>query len=278
VHGMEVERKSGSHFYGETGRTFRTEAFRFTESSYEANQRLPKHEHELPHFCFVLQGEYEETLGLRNIARRGPSSLLYLPAGFPHEEHHFARGRHFMIEVDAAHVEMIECHVESPLRLPPDEPVLFAHKAYQEYLRPQSDSGFILDGFALVLFGYLHREHRLLSGAQPAWVKRAKRMLDEEYAIQWSLADLAEAVGIDPHLLSTSFARWFGTTPGEYLRLRRMRLACQMIANGKPLSEVSLAIGFGDQAHFTRMFRNYLGITPLDYCRVVRGERMKISA
>ena len=55
---MEVERKSGSHFYGETGRTFRTDAFRFTESSYEANQKLPKHEHELPHFCFVLQGEY----------------------------------------------------------------------------------------------------------------------------------------------------------------------------------------------------------------------------
>src|SRR5689334_24837384 len=102
---------------------------------------------------------------------------------------------------------MLYCHVQTTLLLTPDQPVLFAHKAYQEYMRPQADSGFILDGFALVLFGYLHREHRLLSGAQPAWVKRAKRLLDEEYAIQWSLAELAEAVGIDAHLISTSFAR-----------------------------------------------------------------------
>jgi AraC-like DNA-binding protein len=40
---------------------------------------------------------------------------------------------------------------------------------------------------------------------------------------------------------------------------------------GVPLAELALAAGFADQAHFTRMFRSTLGVTPGRYARL-RGQ------
>jgi AraC-like DNA-binding protein len=50
---------------------------------------------------------------------------------------------------------------------------------------------------------------------------------------------------------------------GDYARQRRVEFAChQLTASGRPLSDIALSAGFGDQAHFTNVFRRLVGLTP----------------
>ena len=66
---MELKLKAGE-FYGTTSQSLSARGFRFTEKAYTSRARLPTHAHELSHFCFVLAGNYNETIGRRLFERR----------------------------------------------------------------------------------------------------------------------------------------------------------------------------------------------------------------
>ena len=55
----KVERRGYGDYYGSKGVTLTANGFRFTESSYRVDERLPNHEHEQPHFCYVVAGRYD---------------------------------------------------------------------------------------------------------------------------------------------------------------------------------------------------------------------------
>jgi AraC-like DNA-binding protein len=47
--------------------------------------------------------------------------------------------------------------------------------------------------------------------------------------------------------------------------MRRLDLARGLLPGGQPLADVAAEAGFADQAHFTRMFKAALGLTPARY-------------
>lgn len=271
---QRIERRRYGDYYGSKGVTLTANGFRFTESSYRVDERLPIHEHEQPHFCYVVGGRYEETLGRSKTVIRDSSAVLFLPAEVPHGELHHAPGRHFMIEATAERLVALECMVTQPLQLPPDEPLMFMHKAFREYASPEPDSEFVLEGLALLLFGSVQKAYQLSTslGSHPGWLRNMRALIDREFLRPWPLDTLSYEAGIDPEHLTSQFARTFGTTPAEYLRKRRLRYACQLIqTSDMPLTEVALSAGFADQGHFSRTFRYHMGVTPLFYLRAVRG-------
>jgi len=57
---------------------------------------------------------------------------------------------------------------------------------------------------------------------------------------------------------------------GEYVHRMRVRAACeQMLAPQRSLAEISLATGFADQSHFTRVFRRVTGMSPGAFRKLV---------
>jgi AraC family transcriptional regulator len=51
----------------------------------------------------------------------------------------------------------------------------------------------------------------------------------------------------------------------------RVERAKSLLAQSElPLSEVGLRAGFGDQSHFTRLFRRLTGTTPQSYRQMLR--------
>ena len=62
--------------------------------------------------------------------------------------------------------------------------------------------------------------------------------------------------------LVRSFTEEFGISPYAYHLNRRLLRAQRMIESGTFVVEAAFATGFTDQAHFTRHFRRFLGITP----------------
>ena len=54
----------------------------------------------------------------------------------------------------------------------------------------------------------------------------------------------------------------FGISPHVYVTGRRLDAARARILEGQPLADVAASVGFYDQAHLTRRFKRFLGVTP----------------
>lgn len=61
--------------------------------------------------------------------------------------------------------------------------------------------------------------------------------------------------------------QWLGLTVEQYGALQAYRKALRLLNEPLSLAEVAVAAGYFDQAHFTRTFTRYSGITPGEYRR-----------
>ncbi|WP_217281601.1 AraC family transcriptional regulator [Kibdelosporangium persicum] len=98
-------------------------------------------------------------------------------------------------------------------------------------------------------------------------VRRARELLDAEYLSAVGAEDLATAAGCSRFALYRAFKATYGMSPSDYQRLLRLRAARRLIASGTAPAEAAVRSGFADQAHLTRWFRRYYGITPGTYQR-----------
>ena len=100
---------------------------------------------------------------------------------------------------------------------------------------------------------------RLASGLA---ISRVKDLLDSISDRAITLNELAAAADMRTFHLVHSFTEAFDISPYAYHLNRRLLAAQRMIENGVLLAEVAFRTGFTDQAHFTRHFRRFLGVTP----------------
>lgn len=72
----------------------------------------------------------------------------------------------------------------------------------------------------------------------------------------------ASDVGLSERSLERLLRRHTGRPPGWWRRLARVRGAARGLADGAGLAEIAVDHGFSDQAHMTREFRRWFGVTP----------------
>ncbi|MEM6960460.1 MAG: AraC family transcriptional regulator, partial [Myxococcota bacterium] len=90
----------------------------------------------------------------------------------------------------------------------------------------------------------------------------AKRMLDEAFQQDISIAAIADAVGLRGPSLSRGFVATWGVTPVHYRKQLKLRAATQLLVAGTSVSEAAAACGFADTAHLSRSFQFQYGIAP----------------
>ena len=96
-----------------------------------------------------------------------------------------------------------------------------------------------------------------------------RRVLDDHYPENLSLAEVAAPTGRSRYVACRAFRAVYGLAPSDYQRLLRVRQARQLIAQGRPIAQAAAEAGFADQAHLNRWFTRYLGITPAAYRRAL---------
>jgi AraC-like DNA-binding protein len=78
-----------------------------------------------------------------------------------------------------------------------------------------------------------------------------------------TLADLAAAAGLTRMYFAAQFRERTGVRPHDYvIRQRIARAQVLLMVPQTKIIEVGLCVGFSSQAHFTTVFRRYVGITP----------------
>ena len=61
------------------------------------------------------------------------------------------------------------------------------------------------------------------------------------------------------------FRKHLGLTPYAYLTQVRVAKPRHLLRLGQPVAQVALDVGFADQAHFTKRFKQLTGTTPAFY-------------
>lgn len=95
-----------------------------------------------------------------------------------------------------------------------------------------------------------------------AALSRARGYLDAHAADIVDSSQLEAVTGLDRFALARQFRAAFGTSPYNYLVMRRLDRARRMLAEGLSLADAAFACGFADQSHLTRQFRRAYGVTP----------------
>jgi len=107
---------------------------------------------------------------------------------------------------------------------------------------------------------------------EPGLAGRLRELLDEHLTGQVSLARAAVLLDRSvPHLVR-SFSRRYGLSPYAYVVGRRIDTARRLLLEGARPAEVATAVGFYDQAHFTRHFKKHTSTTPASYARSHAGQ------
>jgi AraC-like DNA-binding protein len=72
--------------------------------------------------------------------------------------------------------------------------------------------------------------------------------------------------GLSPKRLIGLFRTEVGLTPKSYLRVRRLQAALRLLDGGATRgADLAATLGYFDQAHFTREFREFTAMTPTQY-------------
>lgn len=93
-------------------------------------------------------------------------------------------------------------------------------------------------------------------------LERARDYLDAHATEAVDSSRLETVTGFDRFALARQFRAAFGTSPYNYLVMRRLDRARRMLAESMSPADTAFACGFADQSHLTRQFRRAYGVTP----------------
>lgn len=100
-------------------------------------------------------------------------------------------------------------------------------------------------------------------------VRRAADLLRESPARRWSLDELAAEVHLSPSRLSSVFIDAYGKTPLAFLTMiRAEQLAKYLRETDLTVTAAMQRVGWYSRSHATKLFRQYVGLTPGDYRRM----------
>jgi transcriptional regulator GlxA family with amidase domain len=126
-----------------------------------------------------------------------------------------------------------------------------------------------VDAFEEAPVSQRRRRSRELSRRQ---LQRAYDAIQSSHAEPLRLSVIAAKIGLSPSRFSRSFHASAGVPFTAYLRRVRLDSAMRLMrATNKPLCDIALSCGFGDQSQFSRSFVRTIGITPLKWRRLQRS-------
>jgi AraC-like DNA-binding protein len=267
---MEKILPAGQH-YGVTLESWSSDRLTVSRIQYAPGSSSDLHGNERASVMFVEEGLCVKQMGPR-VVELSRETGMFLPPRWIQKDS-FPQATTFLAaEFSNAFLELLHGvgpQSEHAIPVAATQSHALRSQLRTELSRPDPFSPLVLEGMLMTTVAQAGRSvSRRHHGRAPAWLLRAKELLRYSVGTPPTIEALALSTGVHPAHLSREFRRQFGCTLGEYGRQNRIDQAkSQLITTKLPLAEISLRLGFSDQAHFSRTFKRYTGSTPLEYRR-----------
>lgn len=244
------------------------------------------HAHPFCEIMFVLTGYGTVEMGEKSYPVKEGDIIVYNP-GATHSEHTRAEGgikfaffgisnfkigelpTDFLVEENAS----VVLHTEGDK----EKFDFFFRSLLEEISIDQPYNELMVKYWArLILIGIL----RLSNVSEAKFVTNAiftriHDYLNQHFAEISCMADICEKLNISKYYLSHVFKKYMGTPPMQYVTLRRISHAKRLLRETDlPASAISEACGYEDRVLFFKAFRKMEGMTPGEFRRHERGERL----
>lgn len=101
--------------------------------------------------------------------------------------------------------------------------------------------------------------------ADLAYLRRARDLIDREYAHPLDVPSMARAALMSPAHFSRKFRAAYGETPYSYLMTRRIERAKSLLRQGASVTDACFAVGCTSLGSFSSRFTEIVGETPSQY-------------
>ena len=240
--------------------------------------------HEILECKLVIEGSVTMMIDTQTVTA-GPGDIIFIN---PYEVHsnliinNEAGAYHlFMLELDyfravgSGMLDLRSLFLEERIRFrnlirnPAAASIL--HRIAQEYTQDMPHSHLAITGLLQAFFAVLLREEvgkskdnafddrvRFYKTVEPAVVK-----LRDNYQQHFTGDELADLCSINRHHFCRVFKRAMGMTPVQYQNECRLRIADILLkSGGMSISQIAAAVGFRDEAYFSRAYKNSRGFPP----------------
>jgi len=114
-----------------------------------------------------------------------------------------------------------------------------------------------------------------LAGARDPVVGKGLGLLHGRVAHPWTIASLAEEIGVSRSALVERFTRYLAEPPMTYLTRWRLNLAARSLENtSRGVAEIAAEVGYESEAAFNRAFKREFGRPPGQYRRDQKTSRI----
>ena len=115
-----------------------------------------------------------------------------------------------------------------------------------------------------------------LAGVRDPEVGKALALLHRRPAHPWTIALLANEVGLSRSVLAERFRHYLSDTPMGYLTRWRLQLAAQVLTStSKSVAEVAGDVGYESEPSFNRAFKREFGVPPARFRSQARQAHQK---
>jgi AraC-like DNA-binding protein len=106
---------------------------------------------------------------------------------------------------------------------------------------------------------------RIRGGLSPKTLRRVQDHIATNLGQKITNEALAQVAKLSPSHFARAFKDSQGMAPHRYILECRVKRTQELLATDLPLSEIAVEVGFSDQSHLTRWFREFVGVTPGSY-------------
>ena len=261
--------------YGRESRRRNFGEFAVSVGAHRGGHCIPAHRHADEYvWCLVLDGALEEVSG-RYRTEASAGSFLVRPPDCVHANRFSSApglclnlfpSRAWLSAHDLGLIGDTYIHQRAKSLL------AIGREIVGELSESDSRAALAIEGLLLEALTRTARIDRFERDGRAPWLAAALDEIEANPAGELKLADLAHHCGVSTGHLARSFRATFGKSLGEFVRGRRLERTAEIIrASKRPLAEVAAAVGFCDQAHFSRAFRAHFNLTPATYAKQRRA-------
>ncbi|RKN75955.1 helix-turn-helix domain-containing protein [Ulvibacterium marinum] len=252
---------SGNILYSKSGQNYTVSLTQYNRDNY--NDKL--HVHKNAHFSFMINGGCMEKKKFDYELL--PGDLTYYNAGEKHQVIKVAKdSKRINLEFNEAFLDsygLSNNRVKASVSKNPESRFLLL-KVYKELLVNDAFSDLSIQMLFLKLTSPKFIDQSLKRN--PKWVSIIDEYLRSNLDRKLTLNELSSICKLHPVTLSKLFPIYFDCTLGQYKRKLMVQKTLPLILSSElSLCEIALECGFFDQSHFTRTFKEIIGVSPKNY-------------